>query len=66
MPKCEICEKEVLTKLGYTEICHYCWREQLMKESDAEIADRLTAQIFRHYDDYLLKEAVRRILLRES
>ena len=63
--KCE-CGNEILSKLGYIEKCHYCWRKQLMEKSDETIADQLSIEIFRHKDNYLLKEAIRRILLRES
>lgn len=63
--KCE-CGNKILSTLGYTEVCHYCWRKQLMKKSDDEIADQLTVEIFKHHDDYLLKEAIRRILLKSS
>lgn len=62
----ESCNNEVLTKLGYQEECHYCWRKYLMRKSDEEIADDLTARTFKHYDDYLLREALRRLLLRET
>ncbi len=63
--KCK-CGNEILSRLGYIDICHYCWREKLMGKSDETIADQLSIEIFRHKDNYLLKEAIRRILLREE
>jgi len=58
------CNNPVLTNFGYKEFCIYCERKKLMELSNEEIADELGREIFPHKSDWVLKEAIRRILLR--
>ena len=65
MVKCQ-CGSEILGGLGYVDKCHNCSREELMNMSDEALADELTRKVYLHYEDWELREAIRRILLKKE